>query len=137
MPTALQRQGVLTEGGQLPIYDPTSGNIFPNQTIPAGLIDPIAQKVANLFPTPNLPGLSNNYVDNTVNTENVPQGDIKIDWQLTQNDHIFGRESAAHRSFTNPSPGNMFMIGGPNSRSLARMRWSAGITLFHQQSLMN
>lgn len=115
VPTTLQRQGILTEGSQPAIYDPLSGLPFPNNTIPTNRIDPVAQQVANLFPLPNLPGLANNYVDNTVNTENAPQGDIKIDYQVTARDHVFGRESAFHKDFTNPSPGNVFMMGGPNS----------------------
>src|SRR5579872_2128256 len=115
VPTALQRQGILTEGGQPAIYDPLTGQPFPNNTIPANRMDPVAQKVANLFPQPNLPGLANNFVDNTVNKENAPQGDIKIDYQITEHDHVFGRESAFHKDFTNPSPGNVFMMGGPNS----------------------
>jgi hypothetical protein len=118
VPTALQRQGILTEGGQPVIYDPLTGQPFLNNTIPSSRIDPVAQKVANLFPLPNLPGLANNYVDNTVNTENVPQGDIKVDYQVTAHDHVFGRESAFHKHFTNPSPGNVFMMGGPNSDAL-------------------
>ena len=131
VPTALQRQGILTEGGQLPIYDPLNGSMFTNNTIPGGRIDPVAQKVADLFPLPNLPGLSNNYVDNTVNRESAPQGDIKIDWVPTDRDHVFGRESAAHKDYTNPSGGNMFMMGGPNSTALnqnAVAGWDRTIT---------
>ncbi len=120
VPTALQRQGILNEGGQATIYDPSTGQPFPGNTIPVSQINPIAQSVANLYPLPNLPGISNNYVTNTVNTQNVPQGDIKIDWQVTRNDHIFGRESAAYRNFTSPSPGNVFMMGGPYSNSLSQ-----------------
>jgi hypothetical protein len=115
VPTALQRQGVLTEGNQLPIYDPLSGQPFPSRTIPSNRIDPVAVQVANLFPVPNGPGLANNYVDNTVNTLNAPQGDIRIDWQVTDRDHLFGRESLASTVLTNPSGGNMYMMGGPNS----------------------
>lgn len=115
VPTALQRQGIFTEGNQGQIYNPSTGAPFLNNTIPTSLMDPVAQKVQALFPLPNLPGLANNFVDNTVNTENVPQGDIKIDWQATQNDHVFIRESAAHKTFNNPSPANIFMYGGPNS----------------------
>lgn len=118
VPTALQRQGVLTEGGQGPIYNPATGAPFPNNTIPIASMDPVALKVQALFPLPNLPGLANNFIDNTVNTENVPQGDIKIDWQATDRDHIFGRETAAYKNFTNPSPANIFMYGGPNSVAL-------------------
>jgi hypothetical protein len=118
VPTALQRQGVLTGGGQGIVYDPLSGQPFSNNTIPQSRIDPVAQNVQNIFPSPNLPGYVNNYVDNTVNTINAPQGDIKIDWQATDKDHVFGRESAAHKNYTNPSPANMFMYGGPNSVAL-------------------
>jgi hypothetical protein len=126
VPTALQRQGVLTEGGQPTIYEQLGGQPFPNNTIPVSRMDPVAEKVANIFPLPNLPGLANNFVDNTVNTDNVPQGDIKIDYQASPRDHVFGRESASHRNFTNPSPGNVFMMGGPNSIALnqnAVIRW--------------
>jgi TonB dependent receptor len=118
LPTSLQREGVLTEGKPGAIYDPLTGQPFANNTIPASRMDPVAQRVQNLFPLPNQPGLANNYIDNTVNTENAPQGDVKIDFQATANDHIFGRESAAHKNFTNPSPANMFMFGGPNSVAL-------------------
>ena len=118
LPTALQRQGVFSEGTPSIIYNPATGQPFLNNTIPASLIDPVAQKVANtIFPTPNLPGLANNFVDNTVNTVNAPQGDIKIDFQPNEQDHIFVRESVAHKNFTSPSPGNMFMMGGPNSEA--------------------
>ncbi len=115
VPTALQRQGVLTEGAQGQIYDPASGQLFVGRTVPTSRIDPIALNVENLFPLPNQPGLANNYIDNSVNTVRAPQGDIKIDFQATTRDHIFGRESIAQKTYTNPSPANMFMYGGPNS----------------------
>ena len=95
VPTDLQRQGILTEGNQLPIYDPLSGLPFANNVIPANRIDPVSRNLASLFPLANRPGLANNYVDNTVNTENVPQGDIKVDWHITEKDHRLG---------ANPSP---------------------------------
>ena len=131
VPTALQRQGILTEGNQAPIYDPLNGQLFPNRTVPANRIDPVDQKVAALFPLPNLPGLSNNYVDNTVNKVSAPQGDIKIDFNPTEHDHIFGRESAAHKDYASPSPGNMYMMGGPNSTAFnqnAVIGWDRTIT---------
>jgi len=115
VPTPLQRQGILTEDGQGTIYDPVTGQPFSNQTIPTNRIDPVALKVANLFPLPNQPGFVNNYVDNTVNKVSAPQGDIKIDLIATNRDHLFGRESAAHKDYTSPSGGNMYMMGGPNS----------------------
>lgn len=117
VPTALMRQGILTEQGQTQAYDPSTGLPFPNNTIPQNEINPIAQKVANLFPQPNLPGIFNNYNTNEVNTENVPQFDVKVDWQVTAKDHVFAKESYAGRAFTSPSPGNIFLMGGPYSNS--------------------
>jgi hypothetical protein len=121
VPTLLQRQGILTEGNQGTIYNPTTGLPFIGNTIPSTQISSIAQGVANLYPLPNLAGtaggISNNYVTNTVNAETVPQFDIKMDWQASEKDHVFGRESLAHRNFTSPSPGNQFMFGGPYSNS--------------------
>ena len=121
VPTALQRQGILTQGSPGAIYNPTTGQQFANNTIPTAQINSIAQGVANLYPLPNLPGtdggIANNYVTNTVNRETVGQFDVKIDWQASDKDHFFGRESLAHRSFTSPSPGNVFMMGGPYSNS--------------------
>jgi hypothetical protein len=131
VPTALQRQGILTEGNQLPIYDPLNGSLFPNQTVPSNRFDPVAANLQALLPLPILPGFSNNYVDNTVNRVNAPQGDIKIDWMLTQQDHIFGRESVAHKTYTQPSPANQFLFGGPNSEAMnqnAVIGWNRTIT---------
>src|SRR6478609_1237645 len=62
VPTALQRQGILTEGTQGQIYDPLNGQLFTNRTIPISRMDPIALKVEDLFPLPNQPGLANNYI---------------------------------------------------------------------------
>ena len=131
VPTPLQRQGILNEGSQLPIYDPSTRLPFPGQTVPQSQIDPVAMKVANLFPLPTLPGLANNYVDNTVNTLNAPQGDIRIDYQIGEKDRLFGRESIAHNTFNSPSPGNIYMMGGPNSVALnqnAALGWTRTFT---------
>jgi hypothetical protein len=121
VPTALQREGVLTQGNQGTIYNPLTAAQFANNTIPTNLINPIAAGVQAIYPLPNLPGenggITNNYVTNEVNKETVGQFDVKIDWQASDKDHVFGRESLAHRTFTSPSPGNVFMFGGPYSNS--------------------
>jgi hypothetical protein len=71
LPTQLQRQGILTEGSQVAIYDPTNGQLFANRTIPVNRMDPIALRVQDLFPLPNQPGFANNYIDNTVNASEL------------------------------------------------------------------
>ncbi len=113
VPTALQRQGILTEGDQPPIYDPLTRQAFPGNIIPQSRINPITAQVANIYPVPNRPGLVNNYVENNSLSSTVNQFDVKGDWQVTSKDSIFGRESFAQRELTDPSPGNVFMAPGP------------------------
>lgn len=113
VPTANMRNGILT--GQTQAYNPQTGLPYANNIITN--INPIAQAVANIYPLPNLPGDVNNYDTNVVTSENLPQFDVKGDWQLTQKDHIFARETFAQRAYTSPSPGNRFLQGGPYSNS--------------------
>jgi hypothetical protein len=76
-PTAAMVRGdfsgvLMANGKQQVIYDPASTalnanggytrNPFPNNVIPANQIDPIAAKVAALYPAPNMPGSSSNYL---------------------------------------------------------------------------
>jgi hypothetical protein len=113
VPTAAMRNGILT--GQTQAYNPETGQPYANNIITN--INPIAQAVANIYPLPNLPGDVNNYDTNVVNSENLPQFDVKGDWQLTAKDHILARETYAQRRYLDPSPGNRFMMGGPYSNS--------------------
>jgi hypothetical protein len=68
VPTALTRQGIMTESDR-PIYDFTTGAAdgggrtpFPNNTVPASRFEPIAFKLVSLTPAPTSPNLlTNNY----------------------------------------------------------------------------
>lgn len=113
VPTQDMRNGILT--GQTQAYNPQTGLPYANNIITN--INPIAQAVANVYPLPNLPGDVNNYDTNVVTSENLPQFDVKGDWQLTSRDHVFMRETFAQRDYTSPSPGNRFLQGGPYSNS--------------------
>src|SRR5437899_3970604 len=55
VPTALMRQGNFSEIRDQ-IYDPLTGAPFAGNIIPSSQINPITQKVANIYPMPNLPG---------------------------------------------------------------------------------
>ncbi|HTV81651.1 MAG TPA: carboxypeptidase regulatory-like domain-containing protein [Acidobacteriaceae bacterium] len=75
------------------LYDPASSSIpadrtpFLNNQVP--IRSSVAQKLisSSLFP----PATAGNYLSH--NYVNSDQGDLKIDWQPTQNDHIMGRYS--------------------------------------------
>src|SRR5439155_8373332 len=90
------------------IYNPFTGNPdgtgrqpFANNQIPAGLVNPIAQKILNLFPLPNIQGigaggLTNNYQrpeDRAVDRENY---DGKVNWNRTSAHQIWAKFSHMH-----------------------------------------
>src|SRR5439155_19975270 len=111
----LMRQGNFTEISDK-IYDPVTHLPFAGNTIPSGQINPIAQKVANIYPMPNLPGLANNYVENNVLVQKANAGDFRLDYALGDRGSLFGRYSLAKRRYDEPAPGNIFM-GANNSDS--------------------
>src|SRR4051812_20113738 len=101
VPTLDQRNGDFSAYSTL-IYDPTTGDpttgrgrtAFLGNQIPADRISPIAQKIQNLIPLPNLPGTSANYFSSGTQALNRNNFDGKVDWSRTQNHHIFGKYSA-------------------------------------------
>lgn len=78
-------------------YDPTTGNPFPNNTIPLSRIDPYMTKIMNLFPLPNLPGEYNNYTRNAGSFDNDDNYDGRVDWNATEKDLFFWRYSYSNR----------------------------------------
>jgi hypothetical protein len=127
VPTALEKTGDFRDLNVTPIaagqvcnpavqavciYDPysttttggvTTRNPLPTgpdggQFIPAGDVNIIGTRVANLYPDPNYTGpgsalLYNNYRDVFKNTTNDNGGNIRIDHQFNQKDSLFGRYS--------------------------------------------
>ena len=79
------------------IYDPTTGQPFPDNKIPSGRIDPYMTKIMNLFPLPNLPGELNNFTRNAGLVDNADNYDGRIDWDPTNNDLVFFRYSESQR----------------------------------------
>ncbi len=66
VPTEKMFAGDFSEIPGTVIYDPTTGQPFPGNVIPAGRIDPISKNLLSYYHAATLPGLQNNYVqDNT------------------------------------------------------------------------
>lgn len=101
VPTLLQRQGIfLASEGAPPIFNPFTGEQFVNNTIPADMIDPIAQSIINLYPLPNLPGtvvenqgVANNFSGTSEQQQDADRFDLRIDHVLTEKDNLSGRYS--------------------------------------------
>jgi hypothetical protein len=109
--TPAMRQGDFSAPGIPQIYDPASTSPnglggfvrtpFAGNIIPASDISPISQYFANLLPSPNRPGLSNNYVGTTVTTNDMDQGLIKIDQVIRG-----GRLSVSYNDTREPTTTN-------------------------------
>jgi hypothetical protein len=82
------------------VYDPSSYNAttkqrspFPNNLVPASAFDPIGVKLLSYYPKPNLPGLSRNFLFNPPGPDDTVRGDVRIDHNLSDKDHLFARYS--------------------------------------------
>jgi outer membrane receptor protein involved in Fe transport len=91
--TEAERSGVFPS----PIRDPLTGLPFPNNTIPADRIDPIARELFALMPLPNTTGANNFIRQPNVNDNGeryLARGDIKIGTK----DNVFVRYIYADRT---------------------------------------
>jgi hypothetical protein len=136
VPTDAFRSGDMRAGGSN-IYDPNTGN--PNGTgrqqfscngqanvICPNLISPTAQKILALVPHANLPGITNNYTQNTQLRKSPNSFDIKIDHNWRVNDRIDFRFSRAVQNvYQQPIFG---LAGGPANSSFQ------GTGIQHEQS---
>jgi hypothetical protein len=82
------------------IRDPMTGLPFPNNQIPLSRISPTARRILDNvtnYPLPNrtVPGVSGNYVGETLLRIRAHQGDARLDWNRSANDRFFGRYSFA------------------------------------------
>src|SRR5205085_1328815 len=98
--------GALNTNGTLQqIYDPTSGTSngvgrtqFAGNVIPTNLLDPIALRVLQLFPLPNVPGigaggLTNNYRRQENRSFKRDNYDGKVNWNRTPAHQLWGKIS--------------------------------------------
>jgi Carboxypeptidase regulatory-like domain len=95
-----------TVGGQQ-VRDPFLGN-----KIPVSRFDPAAAKIIALYPNPNqaFPATGypqNDYFNTTSGGQNTDQGDVRVDYKLTEKDSLFGSLSWSNlnKSNTPPFPG--------------------------------
>src|SRR5215467_12726983 len=104
-PTDRMRQGDLTEpffrsglsptGALTPVLDPLNNQPFPNNQIPLNRIAPQALKLMQFYPEPNFGAAlfngSNNFSGTTRTNTDDHQGFIRIDYNISAKDHLFGR----------------------------------------------
>ncbi len=105
LPTPLERQGNFSGAGQATVYNPFTGAPFPNNTIPASLLNPASENVVALMPQPNIPGagLANNYIGASDMQHNRGTFDVKIDENFSEKDRFFARYSYLQTGMLQPS----------------------------------
>src|SRR5579883_943871 len=129
-PTDNMKAGILslTDGFKNIAYDPLTNTPFPSNTIPLSRQDKATRGVAALYPEPNIPlsqsvsssnttGPGVNYQENTVQVNDPDQVDLKLDYNLSDRNHLFARETYNARTYRNPPPGNIFMQGSENANT--------------------
>ncbi|MFC6645518.1 carboxypeptidase regulatory-like domain-containing protein [Granulicella cerasi] len=131
VPTQLMTQGTFLKSQfPNPIFDPQTRQPFATVNtpqgdawqIPASRFDPVSAKMVSgntIWPAAtDQTNISNNFKANTVEPDNSHQFDVKVDYQLTGKDRVFGRESYQRRDLSAPSPGTPFIqIGDVNAQS--------------------
>lgn len=130
VPTALMRQGNFSEllnthltGNSQPVtlYQPGSAGHTPmacngqQNVLCPNQIDPVNQKILNMYPQPNngVPGQTySNYVYNLSTGDNTVKWDGRIDWNPSQHDQAFFRMSYYNERGTYQPPFGPLLDGG-------------------------
>jgi Carboxypeptidase regulatory-like domain/TonB dependent receptor len=90
----------------------TSGGL-PTNIFPNGTIDPLAARLAALFPAPNAPQFGPMaFLSDPKKSETENKFDIRIDHTFSEKDNFFARFSYGNDSFFLPSPFNNVLDGG-------------------------
>src|SRR3954451_21227878 len=109
-PMAAIKSGDMSGSGT-PIYDPATGGSngsgrtpFAGNRIPLARMDPIALKISNLIPLPNVPGnpLTNNYDGSGTYAFGRERADSKINWNPTSKLTSFARFSMLRFDMSDP-----------------------------------
>lgn len=115
------------------IYNPFTTNsttgartAFPNNKIPTNLLDPVALRIQPYFPLPNIggAGLTNNYISNAPVRLLQDFGSVRIDQNVTQKYHLFGRYAYSRTPLTQPNA----------TGNIADRTGAVGTTTFKNQS---
>jgi len=111
VPTLAVRKGDLSSLGTA-VTNPFTGQPFPAAVVPQSLISPYAGKVMALFPLPNLPGESGNYLGNPTLTNNQDEGTIRLDQRVSNASQLTLRYSYGRQDLFVPYSENQTELPG-------------------------
>ena len=120
--TTAERSGdfsqLLTQNVQL--HYPLSATPIAGNILPKSLLSPQALAIMSspLYPQPSNGSLINNSVNTTHSYTNQDQGDVRVDWNASEKDRVFGRYSKAY-------------LNSPTTNSLPLLYNTTGVYPIH------
>ncbi|HTM89215.1 MAG TPA: TonB-dependent receptor [Terriglobales bacterium] len=92
-------------------FVPGTRTPFPFNRVPTSMLNPVAQALFSspLYPAPVNANVENNAFNTVTQAFDNNQFDVKIDYNATEKDHIFGRYSHANQN--NPLTNSLAIIG--------------------------
>jgi Carboxypeptidase regulatory-like domain len=88
--------GVCTDPNGTQLYNPTTGEPFANNMIPSGMISSQAKALLPYLPAPDvagtlgLPGGNPNYFGLVSTAQDVNTADVRVDYQISDRDSLYG-----------------------------------------------
>ena len=136
--TAKERTGDVSElvAAGKTIFDPLTGQPFPNNVIPQGRLSPAALEIlkSTYYPTPINSLLQSNATNTTAVKTDADQGDGRIDYAFSDKDHFMGRFS--YSNMTNPTI-NSFALDYNPFNVVSTWNFVTGYTRTISPSLLN
>ena len=80
---ATQSLGTSATSVPVTIFNPSTHQPFPNNTIPNNLLSPIALSLLKFYPLPNEPGTANNYQYETAQVANANNIGVRVQREVT------------------------------------------------------
>jgi hypothetical protein len=115
------------------IYNPFSGTangtgrtLFANNTIPDGMIHPVARRLLELIPRANLPGTAANYFNSAPQTMDRYNYDVKVNWNRNERHQIWAKWSHMDANVS-----GQFRLGAAGGNCLCDGGSGVGITSTH------
>ena len=94
VPTAQERTGDFSDQPNI-VYDPATGQPFPNNVIPQSRFSAIAKQIAAFYPSPTTGGLNANLTGITPQDSKQDDEFVRVDQQIGNNNHFMA--SYRHR----------------------------------------
>ncbi|HEY2014436.1 MAG TPA: TonB-dependent receptor, partial [Bryobacteraceae bacterium] len=93
------------------LVDPVTKVPFPNNQIPLSSLNVVAKNLfaSKYYPTPINNQTTNNAINSLTQAFNADQGDVKVDYTITQNDRLEGRYSQGYQN--DPSSNSLLILG--------------------------